>query len=87
LYVAILGIGCGAIAYVAWSRAVSKAKQTSQVSNYMFISPLLTSVLGFLIAGEVPDLGTLLGGGIILMGVLLFNFGAKLHGEVRHKVN
>lgn len=87
LYVAILGVGCGAIAYVAWSKAVSKAKQTSQVSNYMFISPLLTSVLGFIIAGEVPDLGTLVGGGIILIGVLLFNFGGNLYAKIHPKGN
>lgn len=79
-YVAILGICCGAIAYVSWSKAFSKAEQASQVSNYMFITPLLTSVLGFLIAGEVPDRGTLFGGGIILIGVLIFNFSGKMNG-------
>ncbi|MBE6963528.1 MAG: DMT family transporter [Ruminococcaceae bacterium] len=78
LYLAVLGIFSSAIAFVAWAKAFSKAKQTSQVSNYMFVTPFLTSILGFLLAGEVPDKATLVGGGIILIGVLLFNFGGRL---------
>lgn len=63
----MLGIFSSAIAYVAWAKAFAKAKQTSQVSNYMFITPFLTSLLGLLIA-EVPDQSTLVGGTIILFG-------------------
>lgn len=78
VYLGILGIGSSAIAYVSWAKAFAKAKQTSQVSNYMFITPFLTSLLGFIIAGEVPDYATLFGGGIILLGVLIFNFGWRI---------
>lgn len=77
LYIAILGVCSSAIAYVSWAKAFSKAKKTSQVSNYMFVTPFLTSLLGFLIAGEVPDKATLVGGSIILLGVMIFNFGGK----------
>lgn len=80
LYLVILGVCSSAIAYVSWAKAFSKAKQTSQVSNYMFVTPFLTSVLGFLIVGEVPDRATLYGGGIILIGILIFNFGGKFYG-------
>jgi len=78
-YLAVLGVFSSAIAYVAWSAAFAKAKQTSQVSNYMFITPFLTSILGFIIASEVPEQSTLVGGAIILFGVLIFNFGGKIH--------
>lgn len=78
LYLAVLGIGSSAVAYVSWAKAFSKAKKTSQVSNYMFVTPFLTSILGFLLAGEVPDKATVIGGSIILAGVLLFNFGGRL---------
>lgn len=81
LYIAILGVCSSAIAYVSWAKAFSKAKKTSQVSNYMFVTPFLTSVLGFLIAGEVPDKATLVGGSIILVGVMIFNFGGKDFGS------
>jgi drug/metabolite transporter (DMT)-like permease len=77
-YLAVLGTGSSAIAYVAWTKAFSRAKQTSQVSNYMFVTPFLASLFGFLLAGEVPDRATLVGGSIILVGLLLFNFGGAL---------
>lgn len=85
LYLAILGVCSSAIAYVSWAKAFSKAKQTSQVSNYMFVTPFLTSVLGFLIAGEIPDLATLCGGGIILIGILIFNFGGNLYNVANNQ--
>ncbi len=77
LYLAVLGIFSSAIAYVSWSKAFAKAKQTSQVSNYMFITPFVTSVLGFLIANEIPEPSTIVGGGIILLGAFLFNYRVK----------
>lgn len=81
LYLAVLGVCSSAVAYVSWAKAFSKAKKTSQVSNYMFVTPFLTSILGFLLAGEVPDQATLVGGGIILLGVFLFNFGGRFLKE------
>ena len=80
-YLAVLGVCSSAVAYVSWAKAFSKAKKTSQISNYMFVTPFLTSVLGFLLAGEVPDQATLVGGGIILLGVFLFNFGGRFLKE------
>lgn len=80
-YLAVLGVCSSAVAYVSWAKAFSKAKKTSQVSNYMFVTPFLTSILGFLLAGEVPDKATLVGGGIILLGVFLFNFGGRFFKE------
>lgn len=77
VYLGILGVCSSAIAYVSWAKAFAKAKKTSLVSNYMFVTPFLTSILGFLIAGEVPDRGTQIGGGIILIGLLIFNFGGR----------
>ena len=78
-YIIILGVCSSAIAYVAWSKAFERANQTSQVTNYMFITPFITSVLGFLLVDEVPDGATLVGGGIIILGVLVFNFGDKIY--------
>lgn len=84
-YIAVLGIFSSAIAYVSWSKAFTMAKQTSQVSNYMFITPFLTSILGFLIAGEIPDRATLLGGTIIIFGIFVFNFGGKIYDSIYKK--
>ncbi len=85
VYLLILGVFSSAVAYVAWSRAFAKAKRTSQVSNYMFITPFLASLFGFLLAGELPESSTLIGGGIILLGVFIFNFGEKFYELLYHR--
>lgn len=80
LYLVILGVFSSALAYLSWAKAFSKAKNTAQVSNYMFVTPFFTAIFGFLFAGEVPDGKTILGGVIILCGVVLFfhqNFGLR----------
>ena len=68
----ILGVFSSAVAYAAWSQAFAKAKQTSSVSNYMFATPVLASLMGFVITGEKPDLPTTVGGAVILFGILVF---------------
>ena len=78
LYIAILGIFSSAIAYAAWAQAFKKAEKASSVSNYMFVTPFLASLMGFIFAGERVDSPTLIGGGIILFGLFIFNFGDKL---------
>ena len=85
VYIAILGIFSSAVAFAAWSKAFACAEKTSQVSNYMFVTPFLTSILGFFIVNEIPELSTIVGGAIILFGVFLFNFGGKLYGALCHK--
>ena len=82
VYVAILGVFSSAVAYVAWAQAFKKAKKASSVSNYMFVTPFLASISGFIFANEKPDVPTLAGGGIILLGLFVFNFGGKL---IKHK--
>ncbi len=83
-YIAILGIFSSAVAYAAWAQAFKRAKRASSVSNYMFITPFLTSLLGFLLAGEKPDLPTIAGGAVILTGVLIYNLGDKLYARISH---
>lgn len=79
LYIVILGVFSSAIAYATWAQAFKKAKQTSSVSNYMFVTPFLTTLLGFVLAGEKPDLPTIAGGAVILTGVFIFNFAGRFH--------
>ena len=73
LYVLILGIFSSSIAYIAWAKAISIAEKTTYVSNYMFVTPFLTTILGFIIIGEIPDKALFLGGITILTGLFLFN--------------
>lgn len=67
-----LGIFSSAVAYVSWSKAFALAKKTSDVSNFMFLTPFLTTVIGIAFAGERLELSTVIGGVLILSGILLF---------------
>jgi drug/metabolite transporter (DMT)-like permease len=69
----VMGVFSSAIAYWAWSVAFAKAEKTFMVSNYMFFTPFLTSVLGFVINKETPDAATLIGGSLIILGALIFH--------------
>lgn len=73
IYVLILGVFSSALAYIAWAKAISMAEKTTYVSNYMFVTPFLTTILGFVMMGEIPNKPTILGGIIILIGLFIFN--------------
>lgn len=85
LYLIVLGVCCTSVAYVAWSKAFVHAEKTSQVSNYMFLTPFVAGLMGFVIAAEVPGIATVLGGGVILTGVFIFNFGDVLLAKLPKK--
>jgi len=77
MYLLILGIFPSAFAYITWTYAFSKAKNTSSVTNYMFITPFLTTLLGIVMAKETPDSATISGGIIIMIGMFIYNFTDK----------
>ena len=83
MYLIILGVFSSAIAYVTWTYAFSKAKNTSSVTNYMFLTPFLTAIFGIILAKEVPDLSTMVGGIIIIIGMFIYNFSDKIIEKIR----
>ena len=74
----VLGIGSSAIAYCAWAAALARAKKTSSVTNYMFVTPFLASVTGIVLGGEAVPLPTVLGGLVIIAGLVLYHLGGRL---------
>ena len=74
----ILGVFSSAAGYAAWSQAFAKADKTSSVSNYMFLTPFMASLLGFALAGEKPGPPTIAGGIVILAGMAVFYFGEEI---------
>lgn len=83
IYILILGIFPSAFAFISWAKAFAKATHTSSVSNYMFLTPLLASILGVIIGHETVDLSAIIGGTIIILGLMLFSFGDKLKSSKR----
>jgi len=75
--VVVLGVLSSAAAYCAWAKALSLAKNISSVSNYMFVTPFLTSILAVLIAGEKIESSTVIGGIFIFAGLIIFTFAGK----------
>lgn len=72
-----LGAMPSATAYLLWSNAMSLAKKTSDVSNFQFLTPLLSTAMGFAMLGEVPSLMTVAGGLIIIASIVVFGLKGK----------
>ncbi len=73
LDVIVMGLVCSGAAYVLWAQAMKEAENTVMVSNLLFLEPVLTSIFGYLFLHEIPSVGTVIGGIIILAGLLLFS--------------
>lgn len=72
-----LGALPSATAYFTWGKAMSYAERTSEVTNFMFVTPLLSTIMGFIILHEVPNAGTFIGGAIIIVSIVVFNLKGK----------
>ena len=71
--VIILGVLCACVAYLLWAHALSKAEKTSEVTNYMFVTPVLTTILGFILINESPHFTVYIGGSLVIIGIILIN--------------
>ncbi len=72
LAVGFLGVFCTGLAYLFYYDAL-QIIPASRVGVFIYIEPLVTVVLAAIILPEPLNLPTLLGGGIILLGVWLVN--------------
>lgn len=75
--VILMGIFPSTVGYVCWSKALSITQKTSTVTNYMFLTPFLSTLLGFFLILEIPGISTVVGGLIILLGLVLFRISEK----------
>ena len=73
LSVLYLGLMPTGVSYILWSKAIELSERTSEVTNYIFVTPLLSTIMGFLMIHEVPDAATFVGGAIIIIGVVVFS--------------
>jgi drug/metabolite transporter (DMT)-like permease len=67
-----LGIAPTFIGYIAWNAALQRAS-ASQVSSFIYFSPPIAVLIGWVWLGERPTLLTVVGGAITVGGVILAN--------------
>jgi drug/metabolite transporter (DMT)-like permease len=78
LAVIYLGVFPAAISYFGWSYVLARMP-VSSASSFLYLIPVLSTLIGFIWLGEVPRRLTLLGGSLALGGVL----GVSLFGAIQ----
>ena len=68
-----LGVFPSAVSYYFWSKAIALADRTGEATNYLFINPLIATIIALVMLHEVPGIGTFVGGIIIITGVIVFS--------------
>jgi drug/metabolite transporter (DMT)-like permease len=72
LALGFLGILCSGVAYIFWYDAL-KVLPVAQVGTFLYIEPVVTVIVSFLLLNEKITLAGVLGGVVILLGVWLVN--------------
>ena len=65
-----LGLFPGALSYATWAYFLSKMP-ASRAASFLYINPILSTIVALVWIGEVPNLLTLAGGIIVLAGLVL----------------
>ncbi|HET6433423.1 DMT family transporter [Dyella sp.] len=69
---AYLGIAPTFVGYIAWNVAIHRSS-ASKVSSFIYFSPPIAVLIGWLWLGERPGVLTLVGGMVTVVGVILAN--------------
>jgi len=72
LVVGYLGIFPGAVAYIAWTYTLAHLP-TAQASSFLYLVPIIATIIGWLVLGEPLTLKVAIAGAMILMGVFWVN--------------
>lgn len=60
------------IGYYAWAKAISYCEHTSEVTNFMFLTPVLATIMSLIVMHDLPSLATFVGGFFIMLGMIIF---------------
>ncbi|OGT52074.1 MAG: hypothetical protein A3E84_00620 [Gammaproteobacteria bacterium RIFCSPHIGHO2_12_FULL_42_13] len=66
-----LGVVPGAIGYLLWSYLLSSPIPTAKIVPTLYLLPLFSTLLGWLILNEIPTMTALIGGCIALFGAFV----------------
>ncbi len=77
LSVVYLGVFPASMAYISWTYALSKAEAVSDVTNFMFITPVLTFFMGYWGLGELLPVTAFIGGALVMAGVIMTNLASR----------
>ena len=53
----------------------------------MFLTPFIATIFGILLAKEIPDIYTIIGGIIIILGIVIFNFSDIIMNKYKSRNN
>jgi len=81
LSIVYLGIFPGALAYYAFSYALTK-KSAVNASNLLYLVPILATVFAFVWLGEIPSIMALLGGVITIFGIVFMAVSEKISFKI-----
>jgi len=73
LIIVFMGVFPAALAYLAWSYALSKANKTAHVTVFTYLIPFISALIAYVWLGETLTIFVLAGGMIIIAGMLLTN--------------
>lgn len=68
--VVFLGVGCSGLGYWFWYAALERI-ETSKVAAFLYLEPLITLAAAVTLLGEPVVASTLIGGGLVLLGVFI----------------
>ncbi|WP_427016296.1 DMT family transporter [Pseudarthrobacter sp. P1] len=78
LALVVLVVVSTALAYGFWNVSLA-ATSVAAGGSLLFVIPVFSLLLGWLLLGEVPSVPSIVGGAIALAGVVLLNRAAKVH--------
>ena len=73
IFIIYMSVFPSIISYFFWTKAFEIAKHTTEVTSFMFVTPVLATLMGIIILGDIPKLSTLIGGVVIILGMIIFN--------------
>jgi drug/metabolite transporter (DMT)-like permease len=76
----VLGVGCSGLAYIFWYTGL-EAIDATQVGSFLYLEPIVTTLVAYPILGEPVSVSLVTGGAAILFGLWLVNRTWARRGE------